>query len=251
MDKTFMKGMGVLEALAHSGTPRGITELSAELELTKSNVHRLLQTLLMMGYVRKEAQSSRYETTLKLWELGALVLGRVDVKQVAAPHLQSLAERTRETVNLSILERGEVVYVDKIDSPQPVRAHSRVGGRAPAHCSSTGKAMLAFRGAEALAELSPTLRRMSDNKIVSRASLEHELAEIRRLGYAMNQGEMTKTVWGVAAPIFGAAGQVIAAVGVAGPAERMRKPTLVKLAPIVRETSLRISSELGYAKDQI
>lgn len=247
MDKAFVKGMRLIEALAKSEKQRGITELSEELALTKSNVHRLLQTLSSLGYVRKDAETARYALSLRLWEVGSLVLTRLDVKRVALPHLRILAELTKETVNLSILDQTEVVYIEKIDSPQPVRANSRVGGRAPAHCSSTGKAMLAYQPASLLDKLGRTVYRMSDNKPISRQTLELELSKIRLLGYAMNLGEITESVAGVGAPIFGSSNQVLAAVGVAGPAERMRKSVLIKLAPIVMKAALEISIELGYS----
>jgi IclR family KDG regulon transcriptional repressor len=247
MDKAFIKGIRLIEALAKSEKPRGITELSEELVLTKSNVHRLLQTLSILGYVLKDTATGQYALSLKLWEVGSLVVSRLDVKRVALPHLKTLAELTNETVNLSILIQTEVVYIEKIDSPQPVRANSRVGGRAPAHCSSTGKAMLAYHPAALLDKLGKSIYRLSDNKVISRRSLDLELSKIRQLGYALNQGEITKSIAGVGAPIFGLNNQVIAAVGVAGPAERMRKNVLIKLAPIVIKAALAISKELGYS----
>jgi len=247
MDKAFIKGIRLIEALANSEKPRGITELSEELVLTKSNVHRLLQTLSTLGYVLKDTATGQYALSLKLWEVGSHVVSRLDVKRVALPHLKTLAELTKETVNLSILIQTEVVYIEKIDSPQPVRANSRVGGRAPAHCSSTGKAMLAYQPAALLDKLGKSIYRLSDNKAISRRSLDLELSKIRQLGYALNQGEITKSIAGVGAPIFGSNNQAIAAVGVAGPAERMRKNVLIKLAPIVIKAALAISKELGYS----
>jgi IclR family KDG regulon transcriptional repressor len=247
MDKAFIKGIRLIETLAKSEKPRGITELSEELVLTKSNVHRLLQTLSILGYVLKDTATGQYALSLKLWEIGSFVVSRLDVKRVALPHLKTLAELTKETVNLSILIQTEVVYIEKIDSPQPVRANSRVGGRAPAHCSSTGKAMLAYQPAALLDKLGKSIYRLSDNKAISRRALDLELSKIRQLGYALNQGEITKSIAGVGAPIFGLNNQVIAAVGVAGPAERMRKNVLIKLAPIVIKAALAISKELGYS----
>ncbi len=108
--------------------------------LTKSNAHRLLQTLVGCGYVRNLAQSGRYELTLKVWTLGAAVVGRLDLKTVASEYMERLCQLSGETVHLSVLDGAEVMYIDKIDSPQPVRAYSRIGGRVPAYCVATGKA---------------------------------------------------------------------------------------------------------------
>jgi IclR family transcriptional regulator, KDG regulon repressor len=247
LDKTLFKGIRILEALAKSERPLGITEISTELGLTPSNVHRLLQTLTSLGYVRKRGGSGRYELSLRLWEIGSLVYARLDVMRVAVPHLRALAEATKETINLSILDGAEVVYIYKIDSPQPVRAHSKVGGRAPAHCSSTGKAMLAFQPESWMDRIPVPIRRMSDSKAISRRALDLELAEVRRSGYAMNLGEITRSIQGVAAPIFASGGQVVAAVGVAGPAERMRRETLIRHSPLVKAAALGVSESLGYS----
>jgi IclR family transcriptional regulator, KDG regulon repressor len=144
MDKTLLKGLAVLEAVAeHQGRPKTIEELAQQMNLTRSNVHRTLQTLAHARYVAKDEETGSYYTTMKLFELGGKQLQRFDVRRFAPPFMRQLAEETGETVHLSILERMEVVYIDKIDSPQPVRAYTAIGGHAPAHAVATGKALLA------------------------------------------------------------------------------------------------------------
>lgn len=246
MDATFLKGLSVIEALAVSEEPCGVTELSKQLGLTKSNVHRLLQTLAARGYVRNCAGSGRYELTLKIWELGVAVVGRLDVKQIAGEYMEHLAQFSGETVHLSILERGEVVYVDKVDSPQPVRAYSRVGGRAPAYCVATGKAMLAYASNNVLDEVSLKLKPYTSQTIVSPTELKAELARIREAGYAINKGEWREGVCGVAAPIRDARANVIAAIGISGPVERLKPRVLKQLAPTVVSVAQQISARLGY-----
>src|SRR5262245_44130436 len=125
MNTTFVNGLSLLEAMARHGEPCGVSELARLLQLTKSNVHRLLQTLSERGYVRNLGASGRYEVTLKLWELGVEVLDKLDVKTIALAHMEHLAQLSGETVHLSILDHGEVVYIDKVDSPKPVRAYSK------------------------------------------------------------------------------------------------------------------------------
>ncbi|MFC6762538.1 IclR family transcriptional regulator [Sulfitobacter porphyrae] len=131
MDKAFTKGIRLIEALANSDRPRGVTDLAVELELTKSNVHRLLATLQANGFVQQVPHQSTYELTIKIWELGLRVLRRVDLVSAARPAMQRLAELTHETVHLSILQGQDVVYIDKIETNHHVRAHTRIGARAP------------------------------------------------------------------------------------------------------------------------
>jgi len=108
MNTTFVNGLALLEALARAGEPCGVSELARQLQLTKSNVHRLLQTLNEQGYVQNVGATGRYEVTLKLWELGVEVLDKLDVKRVAFEPMERLVALTGETVHLSILDHGEV-----------------------------------------------------------------------------------------------------------------------------------------------
>src|SRR5690606_5948011 len=147
---TFLKGLILLETLARSEQACGVTELASELQLTKSNVHRLLQGLVHQGFARNVADTGRYELTMKLWELGSHVFGRLDVRHVAEPFMTSLAADTSEAVHLSALDGIEVLYLAKIASPQPVRAYTTVGGRAPAQCVATGKAQFPSSAAATL-----------------------------------------------------------------------------------------------------
>lgn len=248
MDKTFLKGLTLLETLARSGRACGVTELAAMLQLTKSNVHRLLQGLVHQGFARKNADTGRYELTMKLWELGSHVLGRLDVCQVAQPFLERLAAETSETVHLSVLDGIDVLYVAKLDSPQPVRAYSTVGGRAPAQCVATGKAQLAWASQEVIVQVKGALQAYSPHSLLRCEDLEAELARIRGQGYAVNRGEWREQVCGVAAPIRDASGQVVAAIGISGPAERLKPRRLKDLGPSVVQVAGQISRLLGYTQ---
>jgi DNA-binding IclR family transcriptional regulator len=232
--------------LAQSESPSGVTQLGKRLQLTKSNVHRLLQTLASQGYVRNRDSEGRYELTLKLWEVGSQALSRLDIKQVAAPRLKALAEGTSETVHLSLLDDGEVIYIDKIDSPHPVRAYSRIGGRAPAYCVATGKAMLAYSPDSTINLIGVNLKRYSSTTICSLRDLKKEFSGVRKNGYAINRGEWREGVCGIAAPIFDSTNRVIAAIGLSGPADRLKMRTLKKFSPLVTNAAAGISRELGY-----
>src|SRR5690606_23154277 len=114
-------------------SPRTIDELAALVGLTRSNAHRTLQTLVHAGYVIKDEQGGGYRGTIRLFELGARQLAQLDVRKEAITAMRMLADKTGETVHLSVLDDFDVVYIDKIDSLQPIRAYSIVGGRAPAY----------------------------------------------------------------------------------------------------------------------
>ena len=171
MDTTVVKALSVLEALAASAVPLGVTELATRLGLSKSNVHRLLQTLTVRGYVAQV--DKRYTATTRLWELGALIISRLDVAHVAAPVMRRLVAEVDETAHLSILDMAacEVVSIHNVESTQPVRAYSRIGQRTPAHCVATGKALLSVQSAEALGALPEELRRFTAHTLSRRDAL--------------------------------------------------------------------------------
>jgi DNA-binding IclR family transcriptional regulator len=244
MNNTLIKGLQLLEFLARSDSALGVTELATSLELGKSNVHRLLQALVDLGYVRKDETRGMYQATLKLWELGTALEGRLTIKSAAHNAMERLLRNTRETVHLSVLDGDEVVYIHKLDSPEPVRAYSEIGGRAPAYCVGTGKAILAWQNETYLQQLSRRLTRHTEKTITNPAELMQELERIRSAGYAVNRGEWRETVWGVAAPILNSEGNVLAAIGVSGPSARIKPTHIKRLAADVMEAAENVSGRL-------
>lgn len=245
MDKTLLKGLMVIEALVKSDAPRGVTELARQLGLTKSNVFRLLQTLVAQGYVNHDADSGKYACSLRLWELGSLTVNRLDVVAQGKPHVKQLAETTRESSHLTILDGEWAVNVDKVDSPEPVRSYSRLGGRAPAHCVATGKVLLAFRGGKYPGHDDRPLEQYTRMTITDPVRLGEELAQIRELGYAVTRGEWQLSVRAIGAPVRDAEGRVLAAIGISGPAERLKERAIKRLAPMVIEAGRALSADLG------
>ncbi|MBV7486537.1 IclR family transcriptional regulator [Bordetella sp. BOR01] len=245
MNNTLVKGIAVLELLAHSSRPLRLTHIAAELGIAKSNVHRLMQALVEMRYVLRDEESSTYSASIKLWELGTAVLGKLDLRRHAEQQMNALQDETGETVHLSVLDRNQVVYVHKVESMNPVRAYTQIGGRVPAYCVATGKAQLAYRSESMLAEMSGRLEGHTPNTIVDPARFLREMKKARAQGFAVNRGEWRDNVWGIAAPIMGAKGAAIAAVGISGPADRIRKKHLQDSAALVAAAAAAISEALG------
>jgi len=246
MDKTFLKGLTLLEALARSGKACGVTELAERLELTKSNVHRILQGLVHQGFARKTGDTGQYELTMKLWELGSYVFAKLDLRELARPHMERLARQTSETVHLSILDGADVLYIAKIDSPQPVRAYTTVGGRAPAHCVATGKAQLAWADAATFELIRQGLHPYTIHSVTTAQALDAEMERVRAAGYAVNRGEWREQVCGVACPLRDASGRVIAALGISGPAERLKPRLLKDTGAVLTNIAGELSGTLGY-----
>lgn len=245
MDKTLIKGVQLLQMLVESGQPWSVSGLAKAMGLQTSNVHRTLQTWRELGFVSQSKSTSEYQCTLKLFEWGCQVAGNFDVKKVAREYLVDLAHMSQETIHLSVLDGNEIVYIDKIDSPQPVRAYSEVGGRAPAHCVATGKALLAYQDVQVLNELAQPLPFFTTNTFSNLDSLKTELEAIRIRKYATNFEEWREGVRGLGAVIFDQNYMAVAAVGLTAPANRLSDERMKQLGQSVFETAEKITRALG------
>jgi IclR family transcriptional regulator, KDG regulon repressor len=249
MDKTLLKGLAVLEAVADmQGEARIIDDVAARVGLSRSNTHRTLQTLMHAGYVEHDGANGGYRATMKMFALGVRQLGQLDIRKIAPPHMASLARETGETVHLSVLDGMDVIYIDKIDSIQPIRAYSMVGGRAPAHAVATGKALLSAQDLEFIDRLPARLPRYTSSTIADRTSLKHELAKSARIGFAVNRGEWRDGVGGLASVVFDGFDRPVAAIGISGPLERLTAGKIKSWAPHVKEAAARLSASLGQVR---
>lgn len=249
MDKTLLKGLMVLEALSRLGDENHTLEqVAAEVGLSRSNVHRTLQTLAHAGYVRRD-EGGVYRCTLKMFELGTLQLSGLDVRKLAGPMMRQLGRESAETVHLSVLDGLDVVYIDKLDSAQPLVAYSRIGGRAPAYAVATGKVLLAFQEPGYIDHYGESLHRHTDGTQVSLPALKHELAAVARRGYALNRGEWRQDIGGVAAPVFDGLDSVVAAIGISGPLQRLTPQKMAQYAPSVQLAARQLSEQMGYRGD--
>ncbi len=243
---TLAKGLGVLEALAEV-EDAGLTELARRVDVSSPTLFRILATLVGSGYVHKAADS-RYRLTLKSWELGARVVGRLAIRNVALPRMEQLVQEINESPHLAVLQGSGVVIVEKAECHQPVRVDTFVGQRAPAFCSATGKAILAYETATRLdAILEDSTERFTERTLYQRADIERELASVRLLGYAVNRGEWRQGVSAVAVPLRDRDGQVAASLSLTLPTERFTDEALTRFVPALTRTAALISVDLGGA----
>ena len=164
------------------------------------------------------------------------------------PYLQELNQNTRETIHLTVRHALSAVYVEKLDSPEPLRIYSRIGAAVPLHCTGVGKVMLAYMPPEELAAILPQLefRRLTENSIANLQELQTHLQKVRKNGYACDLEEYEPHIRCIAAPIWDHSGAVNASVSITGPAVRMSFTRLRQLAPLIQDASKRISRGLGY-----
>jgi DNA-binding IclR family transcriptional regulator len=225
----------------------GISNLARRLGLAKSTVHRIASTLVEAGFLARNPESGAYRLGLELFELGMRVRRKMNVVSEARPYLRALMERTSESAHLTVLDDASVLYVNNIASPQAIRMQSNLGARVPAHCCSEGKALLAYRPAEIVERvIAAGLASCTPKTIVKPQRFRAELASVRARGFALDDEELEIGLRSAAAPIRDHRGDVIAAVSVAGPVQRVDRKTLHRYGEEAMATGNAISRRLGW-----
>jgi DNA-binding IclR family transcriptional regulator len=237
----------ILEAFTRLGPELGVSDISRALGLKKATTHRLLASLRRRGIVAQDPVSRRYRLGLKLWELGQMATTQIDWIGRVRPLLQELTDRVGETTHLAVLNDGQVLYVEKVESTRSLRMPSQVGRRLPAHCTGVGKALIAFLPEEVTRAIVVRrgLTRFTRNTITDPALLEAELARVRERGYSVDNEEIEEGLVCIGAPIRDHSSHVVAAVSMAGPSSRVRPETIEVHARAVVEIAAEMSALLG------
>lgn len=244
---TVQRALDVIEVIASSKS-MGVTELASELALPKANVYRLLNTLRIRGYVAQDRRNGKYSLGLRCFELCTLAISNLDLRAKASPYLHHLNEATKETIHLAIYdEGGEIIYIEKVESPLPVAPKSRVGLRAPAFCVATGRALLAYQPlTEIEAVLERPLPQFTPHTINDPHELRTLLEEVRTNGYATNQSNWREGVCGIAAPVRDHSGGVVASIGCCVPEARFAPSNVRTFRKHLLDATAELSAELGF-----
>jgi IclR family transcriptional regulator, KDG regulon repressor len=245
------RAMVLLERLCQSNAGLSLHELADAAGLPKSTAHRLLKTLMHHNLVRQDNQKGLYVPGLRLFELAYAQINSLSLLTQASPFVIALARQTNETVHLAILDEYEVVYISKEETVHPIRMHSSIGKRAPAHCTGLGKAMLAYLPDEKLEEVARHrgLASYTPRTISSFPELKEHLSTVRRVGYAIDNAEHEEDILCVAAPIRDHLGEVIAAISLSAPAVRCDLSRIRSFAPLVCHYAEQISCQLGFVPE--
>lgn len=189
-----------------------------------------------------------YHLGIACFAIGQVALGQLDIRRVSQPYLQELNRQTRETIHLTVRHGLSAVYVEKLDSPEQLRIHSRIGASVPLYCTAVGKVMLAYMPDDERERLLPqlTLQCLTPNTVSNFQELNSELFRVRKNGYACDLEEHELHIRCLAAPIWDHAGGVNASLSITAPVVRMAVTRLRQLAPLIQTAGLQISRQLGY-----
>ncbi len=240
----------VMEMLAENGE-MGLMEISAALGLHKSTVHRLLMSLVYMGYARQDEVSQKYMLSYKIVNMAGKILERMDVLQVAKPYLERLSDLSGEAVHLVQREGNQILYIYKIEAKVgTIRMVSHVGMIHPMYCSGVGKAIMATLPEREVKQIwnESVIEKKTDKTITDYDEMLKVLEEVRTNGYALDDEENEKGVRCIAACLYGYQKEVKYAFSISGPTSRMTRERVEELSVDVKKVQQELSRELGYYK---
>jgi DNA-binding IclR family transcriptional regulator len=237
----------VLKCFSEVETEIGISSLAKRLDLAKSTVHRLAVTLTSEGLLEQSPDSGKYRLGINLFVMGALVRRRLDVSNMSQPFLNVLRERTGETVHLAVMTDTNIIYLYNLESRQAMRMKSYIGTIKPAIVTCEGRAIVAFSGNSFINRVlaMPVVSRTPATE-VDPVKLGLMLTAVRANGYAIDDEESEHGMRGIGAPIRDITGNVVAAIGIGGPSQRLTLKKLRGLSAELISTADAISTQLGY-----
>ena len=244
---SLQNALNILKSFTVESPLKGITDLSRELGLGKSTVHRLVTTLANEGFLVKDKETQKYRLGYALLSLSGVMTNTLDLYNESLPIVQNLVDKVNETAHVCILDGPMVLYLLKVECRQLVRFLTYAGRRNPLHATSSGKVLLAHQDQVFIDDyMKHHLKKYTDYTITDPVRLSEILDAVRQRGYAVTREEMVEGVHSIAAPIRDYTGKVIAALTVVGPKQRFNPARMEYLLPHVIETAQEISMQLGY-----
>jgi len=247
--KTVDRIITILDAIARSQSGLTSAEISEQLDLSKSTVHRILQSLTEHDLLKASyrGRSKAYSLGLKFLTYSRSVVSSINLVAEAFPIMEQLMMDTHRTVHLAVPQGVDVVYINSVVSPDTPNLFTEVGKKAPITCTSLGKAILAFRNPTQIDSLLSEIdvSRCSDKAYIDREELEAELNSIRERGYAIDDEEYELGIRCVGAPIKDHTNKAIAAISIAGQSRRMKDSDINELGKKIKESAKEITNLLG------
>ncbi len=248
------KTVAILDAFVGDRREWSVLELSRALDMPQPSVHHVLSTLRALGWIAQDPLTKRYRLGIRLWEIGCAAVNFREVAETARPFLRELVQLCGETAHLGMISREtprEVIYVDRVDSQQPVRVVTALGSRAPSHSSAMGKAILAHNSEFESIVLNGPLERLTASTLVEPEALRQDLRQTRERGYSIGRGEFAGEMIGIAAPVRDHTGVVSLGIGIWAPAPRMTEHYIAVTAPALVTIADNISKALGFFSARI
>ncbi|QCI63412.1 IclR family transcriptional regulator [Phreatobacter stygius] len=242
--KTAHKTIRLLRQFTAQEPDLGVSDLARRLDMDRSGVHRILQTLVAENFVEQDPQTRLYRLGLGVLDLAAVRISQHGLLPIALPYLDRLRDETGETVALLVPDRSDAVCIAVVESRHSVRVGYDVGERIPLHGSAGGQALLAHMADDAFeAYCAAGLTRFTARTITERDMLRTTLDEIRRRGFAWAQDSYIEGVLSAAAPVLDPKQRIAGSIAVAGPAQRLSVETLPEIAAAALRVANAVTAE--------
>lgn len=239
----------MLKSFSMEEPEKRVSDLSESLGLNKSTVSRTMATLASEGFVFKNPETNKYRLGLSIVSLSGIVNNNTDIYKESLPVLNKLVESCGETAHISVLDNFEVIYLQKVECNHPVRFLTHVGKRNPLYCTSAGKVLLAYAKDDVVETVIENgLEAFTKNTITDPEQLRKHLKKIKQDGYAYSFEELSEGVNSIATPIYDYNGNVVSALSVVGPKQRIDNRKLKAITQQTVNASKEISDRLGYWK---
>jgi DNA-binding IclR family transcriptional regulator len=250
--KSLEKALNLLILLSKSASAMSLDDLTHLAGIKKTSCFRLLQTMKRLNFVGQELDSKNYYVGNRNISIGAAALNGLNLRRTALPFMQRLQEETGETVNLSILEGTEIVFVERMESKHILSTRHKIGDRLPAHCTCMGKSILAFLPGPKADQILKQIQfiRKTPRTITSIEAFKRELEEVRSRGLALSIEELEQGLCAVAGPVRDHSGEAIGSINIAFPMIRYKpQEALRTFGPKIEHACLEISKSLGFYED--
>jgi len=243
--KSLVKIMRVLDCFSTINRSLSLTELCAATGYPRSTTHRLVSSMRDVGLLDQERQRDRYRLGLKLFELGNVVLANMDLHREARRHVEALSQISGQVVHLALFDGRQAIVIHRATATPEGGTPLTLIEAAPVHCTSVGKAVLAFQPSEVVdSVIDAGLKRFTDKTITNGKKLRTELSLIKKRGYAVDDGEHQPGLRCIGAPIHDSVGRVIAGISISGPAWKIPVTEVESLSKIVIHHAAQISANL-------
>ncbi|WP_199427033.1 IclR family transcriptional regulator [Thermaerobacillus caldiproteolyticus] len=247
MNKTVVKTMEMLRLFVEHERLT-LQQMVSLLQMPKTSVYRMAQSLLEMGFLQKIGD--HYQLGLAFLSFGMLVAERLDLRQVALPVMRRIKEETKEAVNLVIRDGDEAIYIEKVETSEPVRVYTKVGRRAPLYAGACPRVLLTFMENEEQKRYIDHIElvAIAKNTIVDRQTLRNTIEQDRKRQYTVSYSELEDYSAAVAVPIFNYEGKVVAGLSIAGPEPRFSQEAVEHMVTILQRAAFEISKQLGFSR---
>jgi len=251
--QSLKRGLAILSSFSSTRALLGVSELSREVGISRSSAHRYIATLEVLGYLEQDRRTRKYRLGPRVLDLGFSAINSMELRQIAAPHLQALSDETGHTVNMAVLDGIDILYIERCrtssQGQRDIDLNLHVGSRLPAYCTSMGKILLADlprdEQKKRLAQIQ--LSKRGPNTLTAKTALLEELGRVRACGLAVNNEELAYGLRSIAAPVQGQDGDVVAAINLAVHRSLVSMEDLVvRLGPALKATGRQISARIGF-----